>query len=177
MKIGIFSYSLTGNNNKLGEKISRELGFEHIVIKETEERKIGKIILDMLFGRKPKTSPNPEKMNSYDYIIFLSPIWMGKVASPMRNYLSYVKNNGKKYSFFSISGGAMGPNPKIQKELKKRTGKYPDIQKDFQKVDLMNTAKKPTSKETSDYQITEKDIEIIYNQILELLKKNKIVNL
>ena len=175
MRIGILTYSMTGNNNKLGEKISKELGFEHIIIQETQERKIGKIILDMLFGRKPKTSPSPEKMNSYDYIIFLSPIWMGKIASPMRSYLSYMKKNRKKYSFFSISGGAMGPNPKIQNELKKRTGELPDIQKDFQKVDLMNTAKKPTSQETSDYQINEKDIEEIYNQILERLKNNKVV--
>ena len=175
MKIGIFSYSMTGNNNKLGEKLSNALNLDHIIIKEPEERRIGKIILDMLFGRKPKTFPNPKKIDDYEYIIFLSPIWMGKIASPMRNYLKYIKNIDMKYSFFSISGGAMGPNPKIEKELKKRTGNYPDVQKDFQKVNLMISSKKPTSQETSDYQITEEDIDSIYNQISEIMKNNNLI--
>ncbi len=175
MKVGIFSYSMTGNNKKLGEKLSSELGFDHIIIKEPEERKIGKIILDMLFGRKPKTNPSPKELDNYDYIIMLSPIWMGKIASPMRNYLKYMKNTDMKYSFFSISGGAMGSNPKIEKELKKRTGKYPDAQKDFQKVDLMSSTKKPTSQETSDYQITEEDIDFVYNKIVEMLKNKNLI--
>lgn len=175
MNIVVVSYSLTGNNKRLAEKIANVQNFKLINIQESETRKIGKIILDMFFGRKPKTNPSPQELENYDYIIFLSPVWMGKIASPMRSYLNYIKKNRKKYSFFSISGGALGTNPKIQKELKKRTGNYPDVQNDFQKVDLIKSSKKPTSQETSDYKITENDLEEIYNKIINKLKDKNII--
>lgn len=159
MNIAVISYSYTGNNRALADRVAAELPAEHIRISEPKSRNTASIALDMLFGRTPQVQPAPDIIKKYDLILFFAPVWMGQAASPLRVYLEYLKTCPKQYGFLSISGGADGPNPKLADELGKRTGANPAILLDMHIADLLPSDSKPSRKDTSGYKITEADIE------------------
>lgn len=171
MKTAVISYSLTENNDRLAKSIAEMFKLDHIRITEEKKRSNAIIALDMLLGRTPKTKPSLQVMDQYDKFIFLAPIWMGKVASPLRAYLKHLKSLRKSYAFYSISGGALGPNPKVGKELQKMTGKKMSNMQVFLIVDLIGGSRKPTSEETSNYRLSDQDIHQLSMMIKQALEK------
>ncbi len=171
MKMVVISYSFTGNNEALAERIAKEFKVEHIKIKEPKPRTNGAIAKDMLFNRTPQVQPTPERLENYDLILFLGPVWMGHVASPLRAYLKYLKTNPHRYAFISISGGADGPNLKLADELKKRVGKEPIALIDLHIADLLPSDPKPTRKDTSAYRLNDEDIRSLTNKIVKTLQE------
>ncbi len=170
MKIAVVSYSLTGNNEALAERIAKNYSAPHIKITEARKRTNGTIIGDMIFGRSPKGQPAPQTLEKYDLVLFFAPIWLGKIASPLRLYLKYVKSISKKYAFFSISGGALGPNPKIASELKKRTDASPVAYADLHIADLIASGEKTTMEKASAYKLSKNDIEKLTGNITKALQ-------
>ena len=170
MNVVVISYSLTGNNEALAKSISEKFAAEHIKITEPKPRTMGAIVLDVIFNKTPKVQPPPETLVDYDLILFLGPIWMGKIATPLRAYLKYIKKTQCRYAFISISGGADGVNPKLESELKKIVGKEPTSLIDLHIVDLLPSDPKPTRKNTSAYKINNEDIEKLTNSIVETVK-------
>lgn len=175
MKIAVISYSLTGNNEALAKSISNEFEAEHIKITEPKPRAIASIILDIIFSRTPQVTP--EGLESYDFIIFFGPIWMGKVATPLRAYLKRLKANPCRYAFISISGGADGENPKIAGELKSRVGKEPTVLLDLHIADLLPSEPKPVRKDTSAYRLNNEDIKKLTNTIGKNLRESRMIEL
>jgi hypothetical protein len=171
MKIVVISYSLTGNNEALANSIAEEYAVDHIKITEPKPRTTGSIVLDIILKRTPQVQPIPDILKNYDLILFLGPIWMGQVASPLRPYLKYLKTNLHRYAFISISGGADGPNPKLASELKKRVGKEPIALMDLHIADLLPSHPKPARKDTSAYQINKDDIKKLTNTIVKTLSE------
>lgn len=171
MKTVVISYSFTGNNGALAESISKEFNVDHIKIKENNSRSNGTIGKDMLFKKTPLVEPTPEKLGNYDLILFQGPVWMGHVASPLRAYLKYLKTNPRDYAFISISGGADGPNPKLEGELIKTVGKEPVALIDMHIADLLPSNPKPTRKDTSSYLLNEKDIDRLTNTITKKIRE------
>ncbi|KOA20342.1 hypothetical protein CLHOM_12540 [Clostridium homopropionicum DSM 5847] len=155
MDIAIVSYSYTGNNDVLAECVARDLSAKHIKITVQKPMTMGTIIVDMVFARTPKVHPDPDSLRQYDLILFCAPVWMGHVASPLRTYFRYLKSNPQSYGFLSISGGADGENPKLYRELLKRTGAKPVIVLDQHIKDLISLNSNPTRKDTSAYKISE----------------------
>lgn len=107
-------------------------------------------------------------------ILFLGPVWMGHVASPLRAYFNYQKTNPHGYAFISISGGADGPNPKLDGELKKRTGKEPTTLINLQIKDLLPTDPKPTRKVTSAYKLNDEEIKKLTSVIVKNFERYNI---
>ncbi len=171
MKIAVVSYSLTGNNEALAQKIADDFSASHIKIAETKKRTMGTIIGDTILGRLPKSMPAPQTLKTYDLVLFLAPIWLGKIASPLRSYLKHIKSGESKYAFFSISGGALGNNPKVPAELIKRTGAAPVAFADMHIADLIAPGEKVTMQQTSDYKINDSDIEKLADTISQTLQK------
>jgi len=91
MSIAVVSYSLTGNNGALAVAVATELSAVLIKISEEKPRKTGAIILDMILNRTPRVQPFPSELEKYKRILFIAPVWMGKVASPLRAYLEHLK--------------------------------------------------------------------------------------
>ncbi len=170
MNFVVISYSLTGNNEALAKSIAEKFAAKHIKITETKPRTMGTIVLDVIFNKTPKVQPPPETLINYDSILFLGPIWMGKIATPLRAYLKYVKKTQCSYAFISISGGADGVNPKLESELKKIVGKEPTSLIDLHIADLLPSDPKPTRKDTSAYKINNEDIKKLTNSIVETVK-------
>lgn len=158
MDIAVVSYSHTGNNRALADRVARELSARHIEISEPKARTTGTIIPDMIFNRTPRVQPPPDIMDNYGLILFFAPVWMGHVAAPLRAYLAYLKRSPRRYGFLSISGGADGANAKLAGELMKRTGAEPTILLDLHIADLLPSEPKPARKDTSAYRINEADI-------------------
>jgi flavodoxin len=171
MKSVILSYSLTGNNKALANSIAKELELEHIHVTESKSRNMGTIVMDIIFNRTPKVQPTPDILEKYDQIFFLGPVWMGQLATPFRSYFNYLKTNQRKHAYISISGGADGPNPKLNDELKKRIGKEPVTLIDLHIADLLPSEPKPTRNVTMAYRINDQEVKTLSNTIVKNLQE------
>lgn len=171
MKAVLVSYSLTGNNDALAAGIAAGLAAEHIRITEPRARTMGMIALDRLFGRTPRVSPAVESMDGYDLALFVGPVWMGRVAAPLRAHLRHLRRRPVRYVFVSVSGGADGPNLGLAGDLSKRTGRAPAAVIDLHIVDLLPPNPKPTRKETEDYHLTEQDVRDMTGIVTESLRE------
>ncbi|MDD2822563.1 MAG: NAD(P)H-dependent oxidoreductase [Candidatus Daviesbacteria bacterium] len=178
MKVKVISYSLTGNNEALASSIANEFSAEHIKITESKPRTIITIILDILFNRTPQVSPRADiivdKVKDNDLVLFIGPVWMGQIATPLRAYLEHLKTKFNQYAFISISGGAAGPNPKLADELKKRVGKKPVALINLYIADLLPSDPKPTMKDTSAYHLKDSDVKNLTNTAVKTLRKTMI---
>lgn len=171
MKIIIISYSLTGNNEAMASSMAAELGAEHIRISEAKPRTYFTITLDMLFNRTPKVNPIVNNVEDNDLVIFVGPVWMGHVASPLRACFKDLKAGLSRYAFISISGGADGSNPKLYRELNKRLGKKPTAVIDLHIADLLPSDPKPTRDDTSAYRLNNEDVRNLTNKIVKTLQE------
>lgn len=167
MRIAVVSYSLTGNNSALAKSVANALKARIIVVTGTKTWTSGTIALDLLFNRTPQIKL--EELEAYDLILFSAPVWAGQVASPLRAYLKRMKRNSCRYAFFSISGGADGPNPKLAGELKRRTGRQPEAVIDLHIADLLPKIPKPTRVVTSAYRLSAEDITKLTGTIVEAI--------
>lgn len=168
MKRCIISYSYSGNNERLAEEIAKGLGIDHIKVKESKERKIGGIMMDLLFGRTPKVVPGTEALSIYDEVILAGPIWVQKAATPLRSYFKAIKKQGKPYSFISISGGALNRNPKLIKDLHKRAGKQIKCLKDLYIADLLQK-QDVKMEDTGAYKISDDDAKMLAQTVIDAI--------
>lgn len=172
MKKTVISYSLTGNNQALAASIASEFSAQHFTIKEDVQRTNGKIAMDMIFNRTPKVNSISDKVNLDDYVIFVAPVWMGQIASPLRSVMKEFKGKLTNYAFVSISGGALNDNPKLWKDVHKRFGKKPNVIVDMHIADLLTSEKKATMDDTSHYRIDEKDKKMLTSEVVAKIEKS-----
>jgi multimeric flavodoxin WrbA len=125
MKTLIISYSFSGNNALLAKNLAEKARADYTEIRELRKRNIFSIVLDIVLNRTPKIQPLQTSFENYDHIIFVAPIWFGKIASPFRQVFRQCRDQLIRYSFISISGGANGIRPRVEKELKYQLGKSP----------------------------------------------------
>ena len=170
MNLIIVSYSMTGNNRALAQGIAKKLNAKHIDVTESKKRSIGTIIKDMLLNLTPKTEPKADIIHQGDGVLLVAPVWMGAIASPLRSYMKQLKKLDSPYAFATISGGALGHNHKLGKELKRRMKREPIAVLDLTIADLLGEDTKLTKDETSAYKITETDVETLTNQALPALE-------
>ena len=169
MKTIVVSYSLTGNNRDLAASLAVALEAEHVQITESKSRNMGKIALDVMFGRTPKVTAPVETVYDHDLVLFCGPVWMGQVASPFRACFKQLASKIDSYAFVSICGGADGPNPKLADELEKRLGKQPLCLVELHIADLLSKPD-PTRDDTMAYRITERDVEQLSETALSTLR-------
>lgn len=169
MKTAVISYSFTGNNETLAKRIAEEIKAEHIKITEPKKRTFGTIAADLIFGRTPRTEPNPQVMGAYDMIVFVAPVWMGQPAFPMRAYLKQLKRHPQKYAYVSISGGGPNNNQGLPGVLKKRAGAEAAAVVDLHITDLLPPTPKPTAEAVSGYRLTVRDVENMTERAVAIL--------
>ena len=165
MNIGIVSYSKTGRNQKVAQLLAEKMNVKQINISTEKEKTILSIILDFIFNRTPKVIPSVESLNEFDHIIFLCPIWMGEIATPLRQYLKSIRKSKKHFSFITLSGGADGRNENIEENLIKFTKQKPEFLLDYYVRDLLPQEPQPTKEQTQSYPMNEKEYQEIVNLI------------
>lgn len=169
----LISYSLTGNNDALAARIAADLSAHHVRITEAKSRTYFTIGLDLIFGRTPKITLSEKNLDADGFIVFVAPVWMGRVAFPLRACLRDLKENLDSYAFVSISGGGDGPdsNPNLTHELEKRTGKKPLTVINLHIADFIASGQKPTPQEIENYRLQEKDVERLTEKVVSALQE------
>lgn len=153
MKTLIVYYSFTQNNEKLAKYLHKILNCD-IVKLETVKRRSGlSIMLDLMFHRSPALKTIPYYLRDYDHVIFMAPIWAGRIAMPLKTFLTKEKPNIKRYSFVTLCGGIPGQKEKIEKELASAVNIMPENVIELWINNLLPADKKDTIKYTSGYRI------------------------
>lgn len=176
MKNLIVYYSFTRNNEKIAEYLRTQLSC-HVAKIETVKKRSGlSILFDLLFNRKPAVKTIPYYLWNYEHVIFIAPIWAGKIATPLKSFLTREKENIRSYSFITLCGGG---NPKqkenIQKELSSIVQKEPTRLLELWINDLLPVEKKNTIKNTSGYRIETDGLAKFETKLGEFIKEENLV--
>jgi flavodoxin len=121
MKILVVFYSRTGNTEKVGKEIAKNLKSDRDKIVDLTGRKgVINFIKSGYHAIKNKTtkirySKKPEK---YDLVVVGGPVWAGRVSPAVRTYIS--ENKFKKIAFFC---SCENKNSVCFKEMEKLTKK------------------------------------------------------
>lgn len=159
MKTLVVGYSLTGNNRLLAEYISGEEQADLEMITAQRKMSMFSIALDALFNRSPQIGEVQKNPADYDTVILAAPIWMGKIASPLRRYVKRYRAEIKKYGFISVSGGALGKNEKVPEKLQKLMKKQAVTVKQLYINDILPESEKADRSKTSEYAVMQADLE------------------
>jgi len=161
MKTAIICYSYTQNNLLLAGDIVTKTGGTLIPIEELNERTRFTISLDIFFNRVPRIKEYLHLDDRFDHYILISPIWGGKIASPLRAFLQNERSKVKSYSFISICGGGKDQTPAIEKELTSLLGRKPVTVAQLSLIELCNDH----PADLVNYHIDKDDLEYFQDQI------------
>lgn len=176
MKTLIAYYSFTQNNEKLAGYLQKQLNCDIVKIETTKKRNSFSIFLDLMFKRKPEIKSVPYYLQDYEHIIFIAPIWAGRIATPMKSYLIKEGVNIKKYSFITLCGGSAGQQEKIHSELVATLQKPPLKLLELWVNDLLPAEKKDTIKYTSGFRIEADGFAQFESQLRNFIKEESMVN-
>lgn len=119
MKSLVVVYSGTGSTLSVAQRIATELGADLETIEDKVDRKgILGFLRSGYEALREKTPPiaepkhNPRK---YDLVVVGTPIWAGRMSSPVRTYLSRTSGLFKQVAFFCTSRG--GGNQRVFFEM------------------------------------------------------------
>lgn len=177
MKTIIAYYSFTENNEKLANYLQKQLNCDIVKIETTRKRTGFSILLDLMFNRKPGLKPLPYSLSDYDHVIFIAPIWGGKIAMPMKSLMVKEKLRIRQYSFVTLCGGNAGQKEKIKNELFLILQKQPQTLVELWVNDLLPAEQKNSIKYTSGFRIDERGLENFGAQLKELVRETEIVSI
>lgn len=169
MKIKVISYSYTGNNDTLASGFAKEIDAEHLRITEHKKRTAGTILKENLFKKEPKINLTGDEISQDEFIVFFSPFWFGKIASPLRSYFSKLKKMSFNYGFISLCVGFDDPEgaEKFKSELCGFLGSEPEFIIINKIADLLPPDSIPTQKMLNDYRVNPEHLKILLSSIIE----------
>lgn len=165
MRTAIICYSYTQNNLMLAAEIVARTRGTLIPIEENKSRSRSTIFLDMLFHRTPSIREYLHLDDRFDHYILVSPIWGGKIASPLRAFVTKEATRIKSYSFISVCGGGEDQRPGIEKELTSLIKRKPVAVMQLSLTDLC----KDHPADLMNYRIDKDDLEYFSDQIHEFI--------
>ncbi len=169
MKTLIISYSFTGNNGKLAQKIAQHLNADFSVLSEKKKRTVFTILFDVLFNRIPSIEETEKQIDQYEHLIFVAPVWFGKIATPLRALFNDLKGKTEKFSLVSLSAGADGKNPNLEKELINRTGLIPRAILNPLISELLPANPKPSRKQLDAFRLSDAEADDLANKVITQL--------
>jgi len=167
MRIKVISYSYTGNNDALASEFAKEIGAEYLRITEPKKRTSGLIIKENLFNKTPKINLTGDEIDEDVFVIFFSPFWFGKIASPLRTYFEQLKDRSFNYGFISLCVGFDDPEKyQILKEtLSHLLGRDPMFMIIKKISDLLPADPEPTQKMLTQYRISKEHEKTLISSI------------
>lgn len=112
MKRAVIYYSLDGNTKEAAQKIAESLGAALIELEPEKPMPSGKISRILYGGmlstmnRTPALKPLSANLADFDEIILGTPVWAGKIAAPVRTFLTQNIADEKVIAVFTLSGSA-----------------------------------------------------------------------
>lgn len=112
MRTLIIYYSLTGNTQKVAEALASKFNADIKRIKDRRTRKgmFGTLrtVYQALCSRPGKIYYISADPAQYDLVIIGAPVWMMKLAAPLRTYILNEKHRFNKVAFFCTEGSSGG---------------------------------------------------------------------
>ncbi len=176
MKNLIAYYSFSHNNEKLANYLSRQLDCETLKIETVKTRNGLSIFLDLMFGRKPAVKPISKTLANYDHVIFIAPVWAGKIATPMTSFLTREKAMIESYSFITLCGGAPGQKEKIGSEVTKLMGKQPQALVELWINNLLAADQKNKIKNTTNFRIDAEGLKAFDGELQNFIREQNLVD-
>lgn len=168
MKSLVVYYSLTGNNEALAKKISERLDCDVVRIQTAKKRTNLSAFLDLILKRNPKLQEYSVRFSDYDQLIFIAPVWAGKVATPMQTFFENEKQNILRYSFITLCGGIAGQKQKIAEYLSTTLLRKPVAVEELWVSDLLVAGQK--DKDTTHYSVRTEDLYVFKPEIDAFVK-------
>lgn len=156
MKTLIIYYSFSGNNKFLAQELQKRLDCDIQKILELKKRTDFTILLDLIFNRSPRIRKSEFDLKQYERFILASPIWNGKVATPLRSFIEMEKDNFKEYSFITVCIGPDGQDKKIMDELLQLIQKKPKTVMQLKINDLFPSERKNKIRYATPYRINQR---------------------
>jgi len=112
MKVLVAYYSRTGRTAKAARELSGILGCDSEEIVEGKARNglLGylKAGLDGATGHRSSIHHPRMDASEYDLVIVGTPIWAGRISSPMRTYLNMIRSRAPSIALMCTTGGSAG---------------------------------------------------------------------
>lgn len=175
MKNLIVYYSFSQNNEKLARYLVAKLHCEAMPIETVRTRSGLSIFLDIFLGRRPALKPLNRSLGVYDHVIFVAPIWAGRIASPLRSLLNRERSMLGRYSFISLCGGAPGQKEKIEKELVSLVGKKPSGHLELPLSELPGLRRDGGVLSATKYRVGPDELVTFEPQLEKFIEDNKLV--
>ena len=110
MKTLVIYYSLSGNTQKVAEAIANTFKADINRLKDRRSRTglfgILRTMYQVLFSRPGKIRFAHTDPYEYDLLILGAPVWIMKLAPPMRSYILKEKDRFNKVAFFCTEGSS-----------------------------------------------------------------------
>ncbi|HEY5917051.1 MAG TPA: hypothetical protein VIU13_06600 [Chryseolinea sp.] len=153
----IVYYSFTKNNELLAKQLQQRLNADIFRIETLKRRSSFSILLDLLFKRKPAIRKHQLSLRNYDQMVFIAPIWAGKIAGPLVTFLNEEQSNIRRYSFISLCGGGTGQQEKIEQALLTILSHAPEKVTELWVSDLISADKKKNVTTVSRHRVQQGD--------------------
>ncbi|MCL2774577.1 MAG: hypothetical protein FWD71_14705 [Oscillospiraceae bacterium] len=108
IKTLIVYYSRSGKSEIIAKDLQNRTGCDTDKIEYANKNKISFIGagFEAAFRKKVKIKGAGHNPGDYERIIFVTPVWAGKISTPIRSYMSENKANIKSYSLIATCGGS-----------------------------------------------------------------------
>ena len=169
MKTIIVYYSHSANNESLARELKQRFGCDIVKIEEQKRRTSFTILLDLIFRRDAKIQKPDVFLSDYNTVIFISPIWDAKIATPLKSYIKMEKNNINNYAFITVCSGREGQRKMITDQLTQLIGKEPIIVTELVINDLLPAEQKNKIKYTTPYRIKKPDLQVFKKDIQQFV--------
>ncbi|MGE0075875.1 MAG: flavodoxin family protein [Sphaerochaetaceae bacterium] len=155
----IVCYSHSGNNRRLAARLKGRLRCELLHIDERRKRKTLSILLDFFFKRNVRLSDYRFTGRKHDVLVLVAPIWGGKLAAPMREFVGKERDNIHKYLLITLCNGVEGQKEKLEAELSSIVRKEPLGTTELWVNRLLPEDKRNKVKHTFNYRVDDSDLD------------------
>jgi len=108
----VIYYSRTGNTKLVAERIAGKLNADLEEIKDKRERRgifgFLRSGYEAMAGKPAEIQPSQKNVEGYRLVIVGSPVWVGRLSSPVRAYLSIYGGKIKNIAFFTTCKARSG---------------------------------------------------------------------
>ena len=126
-KVLVVFYSYTGTSRRLAELLHTQQAWQMAEIQEERPRSgvsgTWRCVLDSLFRRHPAIRYDGPFPKDFDAVVLVSPIWLGRLAGPMRSFVARRRDHLPDVAAALVMGGRGAPD--ADAEITRLLGKAP----------------------------------------------------
>lgn len=112
-KILVVTYSMTGTGARLTELLCRSRNWTSAQVLERRPRRAWvtlRCAVESMLRLKPPIVYNGPDLDQFDLVVLVAPIWVYRLASPMRSFAASFRSSLKQVAVISVMGGKGGQN-------------------------------------------------------------------